>query len=133
MPMHMKNEDRHGIKNMEKEQVKMLDRARIPAPLIFVALIVFLGMIALNRETDGFEKISKKALMNSMKKYGDKMEYTEKEITPAEQSIMESSEYKLQQSKKKVADHALKNVKNHMRAVNMQVPQQEVIRLADKR
>jgi hypothetical protein len=41
-----------------------------------------------------FAKISKQAILNSIKKYDDKLEYAEDEITASEQKIIEGKLYK---------------------------------------
>lgn len=42
MPVHYKNIDRHGLKNLEAEKTKPLDRIKIPAPLIFFTVLGFI-------------------------------------------------------------------------------------------
>jgi GDP-D-mannose dehydratase len=80
-----------------------------------------------------FEKITKKAVMNAMKKNEYKLEYEKDEITPAEQVIMESSEYKAQQKSKAKVEESLKDVKEKLRTYNLQPKTQNIITLADKR
>ena len=48
MPMHYRNIDRHGIGNMESEKVKMFDRLKIPVPLVFFGLAIFILMYGKN-------------------------------------------------------------------------------------
>lgn len=38
--MSIKNEDRHGLKNLTHERVKPLDKAHIPPYVIFITLLL---------------------------------------------------------------------------------------------
>ena len=60
---------------MEHEPVKVFDRVKMPAPLIFLAVVMIILLVGASNQLDNsqnFEKISKKAIINSYKKYSSK-------------------------------------------------------------
>lgn len=50
MPISMRNLDRHGLKNLEKEKVKAFDRIKVPVPFIYLCIFLGVGIVvSLNR------------------------------------------------------------------------------------
>lgn len=71
--------------------------------------------------------------MNAIKRHSYKLQYAEDEISPVEQAIMETKEYKQQQKSKDDVTKAIKQVKDTLKYANLQPKKQEIITLADKR
>ena len=66
MPVSRKNIDRHGLKNLEVEKVKPLDRLQIPVVFLYFFVFVIISYMAVayaqNRQ-DGYENLMRKALI----------------------------------------------------------------------
>lgn len=119
---------------MQHEPVKIFDRIKIPAPLIFLTLVLFFALIGVSNQMDknqNFEKISKKAILNSYKKFENKSE--EGQISKQEKELMNTPEFKRAEEKQKLEDESLKTVKENIKMLNFQVKKQNIITIADKR
>ena len=84
------------------------------------------------QKDEDFETISKKAILNSMRKKEAK-KYEEGEQTPAEKQVLESESYKRLQQKEKSVDKSIESIKESIRISGFQGKKQQIIRLADKR
>jgi hypothetical protein len=65
------NYDRHGMQNLKHDHVKPLDRIKLPPYVIYCFVFLF-GSMALmkhiNNDDDNVEAVSRKAILNAMKK-----------------------------------------------------------------
>ncbi len=71
VPMSIRNEDRHGLKNLTHDPVKVLDRLHIPPYIIYGFLFILMGGIIVqqnNNEELDIEALQRRNLLLSMKK-----------------------------------------------------------------
>ena len=96
--MSIRNYDRHGMANLAHEEVKPLDRVKIPAWLIWGVLgLMFFGLNyqAMNEKGMDVEQLQRENMLKAMRAQQEEMKYdTKKEISPAEQIEMKSKQYK---------------------------------------
>jgi hypothetical protein len=84
-------------------------------------------------QLNNYRKSSMKAALNAIKKNSPKLEYDEDEITAAEQTVMDTKEYKKETTKSERVDKAIDRAKERLRIKNLQPKRQNIITLADKR
>ena len=81
-----------------------------------------------------FQKISKRAIMNSMKIHGGTaQEINEDEISVIEQEVVKTKEFKTKEKEKEIVQKSLSKVKEQYRVKNLQPMKQEIIKLSEKR
>lgn len=87
MPIHVKNIDRHGIKNMKVEIESGFYR-NYSFMLAFVSTLVLIigyaGMQIILNNHESIEQVHKKAVLHAMRKWQEKVEYEENEVTGVE-------------------------------------------------
>ena len=86
--MSVRNYDRHGMVNLAHEEVKPLDRLKIPPWFVYLAIVGILGGISYQYQTDkgmNIEKLRQENMLKAMRAHQEEIKYdTKKEITPAE-------------------------------------------------
>ena len=94
--MSIRNEDRHGLKNLKHEEVKVLDRIQVP-PLLVLLLIagpVFYVLQQITRVNDEkAEKLHQDNLQAAKRKTQERMVYESDEVTAAEELIESSTQF----------------------------------------
>ena len=95
--MSIRNEDRHGLSNLQHERVKAFDRFHIPPWLVFALVLLPVSIcLAVQFELvdEEINKTHQKALLTAVKKSQKTIEYGEDEITGAEELTIASVQYK---------------------------------------
>ena len=97
VPMSIRNYDRHGIGNLAHDEVKPLDRAKIPPYLLYFLVFSLVSGIYLATYGDkslDIAQLRRENMLKAMRANREKLIYdTDKEITPAEQLTMKSKQY----------------------------------------
>ena len=91
--MSIRNVDRHGLDNLRHDEVKPLDRIKIPPFVLYLVVLcgfAYMGMMYLENEELQSETLSRRNLLKAMKKSQEQIEYKDNEISPAEELQMKS-------------------------------------------
>ena len=80
--MSIRNEDRHGLSNLQHERVKSFDKLHVPPFLIFLLVgipVVYCFSVMQESDEDSSELMRKKALLKAVRKTQKITEYGEEE------------------------------------------------------
>ena len=105
--MSIRNEDRHGLSNLQHERVKTLDKLHFPPLLIFGVIVVPALVFIYQRvmlEDESIQKLQEKNLLLAVKKTQEIIEYGENEVSASEQLTMASSQFKEVVEKRKLKE-----------------------------
>lgn len=92
--MSIRNEDRHGLANLQHERVKAFDRFHMPPWLVFALVLVPTSIcLAVQFELvdEEINKSHQKALLTAVKKTQKQIEYGDDEVTGAEELAIAST------------------------------------------
>ena len=95
--MSIRNEDRHGLANLQHDRVKPFDKYHIPPYLAFalvgIPLLLVMAQLA-DAEESSITELHQKNVLLAMKKTQEKVIYGEDEISGAEEFAMKTTQYK---------------------------------------
>lgn len=76
--MSIRNIDRHGLGHLRHDEVKPLDRLKIPPFLLYLMVLgglIYVMATMQDSEEMSFQNLAKKNILLAMKKTQDKIEY----------------------------------------------------------
>ena len=95
--MSIRNEDRHGLANLQHERVKALDKFQIPPVILFTLVFIpFSLFLATTYKSvdDENQKQHQQNILKAVRKTQNIIEYGEDEVTGSEELTMATTQYK---------------------------------------
>lgn len=114
VPMSIRNEDRHGMANLQHERVKSFDKFHVPPALVFLLVgcpvLVYLAT-HMNAEEESFERARQQNLLQAVRKTQKITEFGEEEASGAQELTKSTVQFKEYETKRSQERRRIENLK----------------------